>query len=103
MGILAHRRRTGRLGAVLRADGADVPVASVERNGRRAVMSLDHQITKRAADGVLCVAELREFLDEIGKASEGHYPQSLQPKARVSFGGGIKSISVTIPGGDEQQ
>jgi hypothetical protein len=28
---------------------------------------------------------------------------SLKVKARVNFSGGIKSISVTIPGGDEKQ
>jgi hypothetical protein len=56
-----------------------------------------------AGAGTLCVAELREFLEEVAKASEGHYPESLPLKARVSFGGGIKSISVTIPGEGEQQ
>jgi hypothetical protein len=107
MGILAHRRRAGRLSAVFRADGADVPVASVERNGRRAVVSLDHQITKRAADGTLTIAELREFLAEFDRATATSgppsYTGSFKPKARVSFGGGIKSISVTIPGESEQQ
>jgi hypothetical protein len=65
-------------------------------------MSLDHQITKKAGTGTLCVAELREFLDEVAKATEGHYPESLPLKVRAGFSGGIKSISVTIPGGSEQ-
>jgi hypothetical protein len=66
-------------------------------------VNADHQITKKAAADILCVAELRQFLDELGKASEGHYPESLKPKARIAFGGGIKSISVIIPGEAEQQ
>lgn len=65
-------------------------------------MSTEHAITKRAAAGVLCVAELRQFLDEVGKASEGHYPEGLQVKARVTFRGGLKSVTVTIPGEGEQ-
>lgn len=69
----------------------------------RAAVSAEHQITKKASTGTLRVAELREFLDEIAKATEGHYPESLQLKARVSFGGGLKSISVTIPGGEDEQ
>lgn len=31
------------------------------------------------------------------------HPESLQLKARVTFGGGLNSISVTIPGGGEQE
>jgi hypothetical protein len=76
--------------------------AGLRQNGGAAV-SLEHEITKKASTGTLCVAELREFLEEIAKASEGHYPESLKVKARVSFGGGLKSISVTIPGGSERQ
>jgi hypothetical protein len=72
-------------------------------------MSVDHVITKRAADGTLTIAELREFLAEFDKAAteaertalkNGH---GIKPKARVSFGGGIKSVTVTIPGGEAER
>lgn len=70
-------------------------------------MSLDHQITKRAADGSLTIAELRQFLDEFDKAAATpEYPvngHGLKPKVRSGFSGGIKSISVTIPGEAEQR
>jgi hypothetical protein len=65
-------------------------------------MGTEHAITRRAAAGVLCIAELTQFLDEVGKASEGHYPESLKPKVRAGFSGGIKTISVTIPGGGDK-
>jgi glycine betaine/choline ABC-type transport system substrate-binding protein len=73
-------------------------------------MSTEHQITKRAADGTLTIAELREFIDEFEKAADAAFASpadgtaaipdwwGLKPKARIAFGGGIKSISVTIPG-----
>jgi hypothetical protein len=71
-------------------------------------MSVEHEITKRAADGTLTIPELRQFLDEFDKATPpgtSPYPggEALKLKARVAFGGGIKSIRVTIPGGDEQR
>jgi hypothetical protein len=70
-------------------------------------MSSEHQITRKAADGTLTIADLREFLDEFDKAAAGSGPPSftgaVKPKARVGFSGGIKSITVTIPGGSEQQ
>lgn len=71
-------------------------------------MSTEHQITKRAADGTLTVPELREFLDELDKAASPVpgvtvSAYGLKVKAWVTFGGGIKSITVTIPGGSEQQ
>lgn len=70
-------------------------------------MSIQHEITKKAADGSLTAAELREFLDEFDKAAAGTGPPShtgaFKPKVRVAFGGGIKSITVTIPGGGEER
>lgn len=70
-------------------------------------MSLEHEITKRAADGTLTIGELREFLDEFDKATATSgppsYTGSFKPRARVSFGGGIKSITVTVPGGEAEQ
>lgn len=70
-------------------------------------MSTEHQITKRAADGGLTIAELRQFLDEFDKTTATpEYPVNgygLKVKARVSFGGGLKSVSVTIPGEGEQR
>jgi hypothetical protein len=61
-------------------------------------VSLSHEITKKATVGILDIAALRDFLAEVDKASEGRYPESLNPKVRVAFGGGIKSITVTVPG-----
>jgi hypothetical protein len=70
-------------------------------------VSTEHVITKHAADGGLTIAELRQFLDEFDKTTATpEYPVNgygLKVKARRRFGGGIKSISVTIPGGSEQQ
>lgn len=72
-------------------------------------MSTEHAIIKRAADGTLTIAELREFLDEFERAATDAERTALKngyairPKARIALGGGIKSISVTIPGGDERQ
>jgi hypothetical protein len=70
-------------------------------------VSAEHQITKKAADGSgLTVADLRDFLAEFDKlgapGSASLLPGSLRPKVRSGFNGGIKSISVTIPGGSEQ-
>jgi hypothetical protein len=70
-------------------------------------VSIEHEITKRAADGGLTIAELRQFLDEFDKAATTpEYPVSgygLKPKVRSGLSGGIKSITVKIPGGDEQR
>lgn len=69
-------------------------------------MSTEHVITKRASDGTLTIAELRQFLDEFDKAAVPSAAPELngtKVKARVSFGGGIKSISVTIPGEGDQR
>jgi hypothetical protein len=71
-------------------------------------MSTEHQITRKAADGTLTIAELREFLAEFDKtATDAERPAlgngyAIRPKARVGFSGGIKSITVTIPGEAEQ-
>ncbi len=67
-------------------------------------MSAEHQITKRTALGSLTIADLRQFLDEFDKAaapSSAPELNGLKVKARVSFSGTIKSISVTIPGESE--
>jgi hypothetical protein len=70
-------------------------------------VSTEHQITKRAKDGTLTIAELREWLDEFDKlgapGSARPLPGGLRPKARVSFGGALKSITVKIPGEDGQR
>jgi len=70
-------------------------------------MSVDHEITKRAADGTLTIAELRQFLDEFDKAAATpEYPangHTLKVEARTGFNGGVKWIKVKIPGGDEKQ
>lgn len=72
-------------------------------------MSTEHTITKRAALGALTVAELREFLAEFDEtparslAEAGLGKDGLRLKARVNFSGGIKSISVTIPGEGDRQ
>ena len=63
-------------------------------------MSTEHTITKRAADGPLTVADLREFLATIEQTAGNN---NAVPKARIAFGGGIKSISVTIPGEAERR
>lgn len=69
-------------------------------------MSIEHEITKKAAEGGLTIADLREFLEEFDKATATAGPPShtgtYRPKVRAGFSGGIKSISVTIPGGGEQ-
>jgi len=60
-------------------------------------MSLDHQITKKAADGSLTISDLREFLDEYDKATAESgppsYTGSLKPKvtsAVVVARGGVR-------------
>ena len=69
-------------------------------------VSTEHKITKHAADGSLTISDLREFLDEFDKAAAASGPPShtgaFKPKARVTFGGGLKSVTVTIPGEVEQ-
>jgi hypothetical protein len=68
-------------------------------------VSTEHQITKKAADGSgLTVTDLRDFLAEFDKAvSPDPAAEALRPKVRAGFNGGIKLISVTIPGGSEQR
>jgi hypothetical protein len=72
------------------------------------VMGTEHVITRKAADGTLTIPELREFLAEFDKAADPGAPgvtvnaDGMRVKARVGFSGGIKSISVTIPGKAEQ-
>lgn len=63
-------------------------------------MSLEHEITKRAKDGSLTIAELREFLATIEQTAGSNHAV---PKVRSGFSGGIKSITVKIPGGDEKR
>lgn len=63
------------------------------------MVSTEHQITKRTKDGSLTIADLREFLATIEQTADNNHAV---PKARVSFGGGLKSISVTIPGEGQQ-
>ena len=69
-------------------------------------MSVDHEITKKAADGTLTIADLREFLEEFDRvtATSGppSYTGSFKPKVRSGFSGGIKSITVKIPGEAER-
>lgn len=70
-------------------------------------MSTEHQITKKAAEGALTIAELREWLAEFDRlgapGSASPLPEALRPKVRTGFSGAIKSISVTVPGGSDQQ
>lgn len=69
-------------------------------------MSTEHVITWKAEEGTLTVSELWQFLKEFDKAVDRKDPDApplldwygLKVKARVSFSGGIKSITVTIPG-----
>jgi hypothetical protein len=68
-------------------------------------MSTEKTITVKAADGAMTIADLRAFLDQFDKGTGegGVYPgfhDGLKPKARVSFGGRIKSITVTVPDGE---
>lgn len=69
-------------------------------------MSVDHEITKRASGGDLSVPELREFLAELDKAEAGDATVNeagLKVRVRSGFKGQVKSITVKIPGGDEQR
>lgn len=68
-------------------------------------MSTEHVITKRAATGDLTVPELREFLAELDKATasgDGETVNETALKVRVRSGmrGQVKSITVTVPGGN---
>lgn len=68
-------------------------------------MSTERTITVKAADGVLTMAELRAFVAEFDQAADGAADADgqvrlLKVKARVSFGGGIKSVTVTVPDGN---
>lgn len=69
-------------------------------------MATEHTITVKAQrddgrdGGGLTIARLRQFLEEFDKATAdtaGPAADALQPKARVTFGGRIKSITVTVP------
>jgi hypothetical protein len=79
-------------------------------------VTTEHVITKKAADGTLSIAELRQFLEEFDKAAGPAHSltatdgtdvilgyHNLKPTVRASFSGGIKSITVTVPGGDEKR
>jgi hypothetical protein len=65
-------------------------------------MSTEHTITVKAQRGdgsdlgvSLTIADLREFLASVEPTAANG---ALKPKARVSLGGKIKSITVTVPG-----
>lgn len=66
-------------------------------------MATERTITVKAADGQLTMAELQAFLAEFDSATaQTPGPDvaaviALKPKARVSFGGRLKSVTVTIP------
>jgi hypothetical protein len=72
-------------------------------------VTTEHKITVKAQrddgrdGGELTMAKLRRFLDEFDKATANAAgPQvdavlALKPKARVTFGGHLKSITVTVP------
>jgi hypothetical protein len=64
-------------------------------------VSTEHKITVKARrdDGSdlgvsLTIADLREFLASVEPNAASN---ALKPKARVGFGGRIKSITVTVP------
>jgi hypothetical protein len=51
--------------------------------------------------GELTIARLRQFLEEYDRATGcrvAELADALHPKVRVRFGGGIRSITVTVPG-----
>ena len=57
-------------------------------------MSTEKTITAKArASGKMTADDLREFLDELEKSGGGG---EVCVSARVSFGGGIKSVSATV-------
>ncbi len=74
-------------------------------------MATEHTITVKAQrddgrdGGGLTIARLRQFLEEFDKAAAdptapavvADAMDALKPKARVTFGGQIKSITVTVP------
>ena len=62
-------------------------------------MSMEHEITKKAAGGTLTFAELHQFLGEVGKATPPS-SEGIRLTARVAFSGGIKSITAKIPAED---
>jgi hypothetical protein len=69
---------------------------------------LEQVITVKARNGRLTVDELRQFLAEFDRAATpapGPLPgrNGLELKARVGLGGGIRSITVTIPGPSHPQ
>lgn len=63
-------------------------------------MSTEHTITVKAQrddgrDGSeLTIADLRQFLAQVDPNAANN---ALKPKARVTFGGHLKSITVTVP------
>jgi len=56
-------------------------------------VATERTITVKVADGKMTVAELREFLAGIEQTAGNN---AAVPTARVAFGGGIKSVSVTM-------
>ena len=61
-------------------------------------MGTERTITVKAADGTLTMAELRAFIAGFDEAAKRDQDGDLRPKARVGFRGGIKSVTVTVPG-----
>jgi len=66
-------------------------------------VATERTITVKAAGTSLTMAALRQFLEEFDKSTPegGYHPgfhDELRPKARVTFGGHLKSITVTVPG-----
>ena len=59
-------------------------------------MSTERTITVKAADGTLTIAELRAFLAELDEAARRGEDDTLKPKARVTFGGHLKSLTVKV-------
>ena len=64
-------------------------------------MSAEHVITRKAVDGELTVPELRLFLQEVDKVPGPSGTVKLRVRAGVR--GQVKSITVTIPGGEEKR
>jgi len=69
-------------------------------------VTTERTITVKAADGTLTIAELRAFLEEFDAATPdstapGLKPSAanrVRPKARVTFGGHLKSLTVKVTG-----
>lgn len=59
-------------------------------------VATEHTITGKAtrADGKMTIADLREFLADIPQTARNN---NAVPKVRCAFGGGVKSITVTVP------